>query len=233
MRSGGAWSCRDRTSVGPQRGTAGKSRGYRVRRWAGSLVGMEFAMQPRSHPPLGSSCRRATCLGRAARDSSAAEALLGVAHPLVDVLRRSQTTVEQTRSPPSNWIAAVARPLPAIAATRWLGATGPSSVAESAPEARRRRWSGRACRWRRAARRSPEQVRDHRDPVEFAGGMRRRPVPDTVPGLRAGRRREPLGMASDPTVALRAGRQQRPSDASDAARRKFAPARRARAGADS
>jgi hypothetical protein len=51
-------------------------------------------MRSPSHPP----CRhlpKSHLLGGAAGDRSAAEALLGVAHPLVGLLRRSQTTVER------------------------------------------------------------------------------------------------------------------------------------------
>lgn len=52
-------------------------------------------MRSHSHPPLGTRPPKRNLLGRAARDCSAAEALLGVTHPLVGLLRRSQTAVEQ------------------------------------------------------------------------------------------------------------------------------------------
>jgi hypothetical protein len=52
-------------------------------------------MRSPSHPPLGTGPSKSSLLGRAGRECSAAEALLGVAHPLVGLLRRSQTAVEQ------------------------------------------------------------------------------------------------------------------------------------------
>jgi hypothetical protein len=52
-------------------------------------------MRSPSHPPFGTRPPRSGLLSQAGRDYSSAEALLGGAHPLVGVLRRSQTTVEQ------------------------------------------------------------------------------------------------------------------------------------------
>lgn len=52
-------------------------------------------MRSPSHPPFRTHLPKSNLLGGAAGDCSAAEALLGVAHPLVGLLRRSQTTVER------------------------------------------------------------------------------------------------------------------------------------------
>jgi hypothetical protein len=53
-------------------------------------------MRSPSHPPLGTRPPKCSVLARPGRDCSAAEALLGATHPLVGVLRRSQTALEQT-----------------------------------------------------------------------------------------------------------------------------------------
>jgi hypothetical protein len=53
-------------------------------------------MRSPSFPPLNTRPARTSLVGRAARECAVAEALLGAAHPLVGLLRRSQTALEQT-----------------------------------------------------------------------------------------------------------------------------------------